>query len=84
MVRKTPPPLLVSLTLTLLFHLSPTPEGVKTVAKLSVDAMANLSEARDGSQSEKCFLRMKICFLYARTKGVVFYPACLLHCGECF
>ena len=34
--------------------------------------MANLSEARDGSQSEKCFLRMKICFLYARTKGVVF------------
>ena len=31
-------------------------EGVKTIAKLSVNAMANLGEAHDGSQSEKCFL----------------------------
>ena len=46
--------------------------GVKTIAKLSVNTMANLSEARDGSHSEKFFWRMKICFLCARTKGVVF------------
>ena len=30
--------------------------AVKTIAKLSVNAMANLGEAHDGSQSEKCFL----------------------------
>ena len=46
--------------------------------------MVESCEAHDGSHSEKCFVRMKICFLYARTKGVVFYHACLLHCGEYF
>ena len=49
--------------------------SVKTLAKLS------LCDAHDGSHSEKYFVRMMICFLYARTEGV-FYRACLLHCGE--
>ena len=55
----------------------------KSILVAFVKMTAKPSEAHDGSQSEKCFVKMKICFLYARTKGVVFYHACLLHCGEC-
>ena len=50
---------------------------------------AKPSEARDEIPIGKVFFEDEnmfgdICLLCARAKGVVFYPACLLRCGECF
>ena len=61
----------------------------KSIIVAFVKTMANPSEAHDGSQSEKCFFEdenmfSNICLLCARAKGVVFCPACLLRCDECF